>query len=224
MRVIRERMRAGDYKAVAAVAMYGVLIVAILVIAVGMARGGSNGDDLPNTGITMEELGMDKNINLCPMGFDSWLVYVCKIYAVDPDIVRAIIERESGWKPDAVNPETGAAGLMQIMPGTWDAQTAELARKFRISSAFFDPLDPYDNVRVGLWLLSKLIDKSVRALPFALDCYALGEGAAEDRLLAMADYKPTEWTRGILARAEEIAAARDAQLSNGFIPAEAEIK
>ena len=196
----------------------------IAAIIINQLRGGLNGDDLPNTGITREEIYME-DINLNPMGFGEWLEAVCGIYEVDPALVRAIIDKESGWQPDAVNPETGAAGLMQIMPRTWDAQVTEMSRFFGLSPAelALDPVDPYDNVRVGIWLLSTLITRYEDALPYALDCYALGEGAAEERLLAMDDYTPTAWTLGILARVEEIAAAR-AETATAFLPAEAEIK
>jgi hypothetical protein len=37
---------------------------------------------------------------------------------IDPALIRAIIAQESRGNPGAVNPESGAAGLMQIMPET----------------------------------------------------------------------------------------------------------
>ena len=210
-------------KTAAAIIFYAAVIIMTLVIAL---RECAQRDALPETGLTPGEyiiMDYNDNINLCPMDFDEWLGTVSALYMVDPDIVRAIIERESNGRADAVNPETGAAGLMQIMPRTWDAQVSEMSNLYGISTEDMDPLDPYDNVRVGLWLLSTLITRYEDALPYALDCYALGEGAAEERLLAMDDYTPTEWTQGILARVEEIAAAR-AETATAFLPAEAEIK
>lgn len=145
--------RAGDWKAVAAIVFYAAVIVMIAAIIINQIRGGSNGDDLPNTGITREEIYMEK-INLNPMGFDDWLEAVCGIYEVDPALIRAIIEKESGWQPDAVNPTSGAMGLMQLMPGTWEAQVADMRLYFGTTPEEWplDPLDPYDNVRVGLRL------------------------------------------------------------------------
>lgn len=196
--------RAGDWKAVAAIVFYAAVIVMIAAIIINQLRDGSNGDDLPNTGITMEEIGME-NINLTPMSFGDWLDAVCGIYEVDPALVRAIIEMESGGQPDAVNPTSGAMGLMQIVPATWDAQVAEmhLYSCTTPENNPFDPFDPYDNVRVGLWLLSHLLRKYPDAHPYALDCYALGEAGAMERLLKLPDYKPTIWTQTVLAATQD---------------------
>lgn len=196
--------RAQDWKAIAAIVFYIAVIVMIAFIIINQLRGGSNGDDLPNTGITREEIYME-DINLNPMSYDDWLEAVCSIYDVDPALVRAIIEKESGWQPDAVNPTSGAMGLMQIMPGTWEAQVADMHLYFGTTpeECPLDPLDPYDNVRVGLWLLSRLLRKYPYAMPYALDCYALGEGGAMERLMRLPDYEPTAWAQDILKAAQE---------------------
>lgn len=212
-------------KTVAAIIFYVAVIIMTLVIAV---RECAPRDALPETGLNPGEyviMNEEKAINLCPADFDEWIGTVSALYGVDSEIVRAIIERESGGQPDAVNPKTGAAGLMQIMPATWDAQVSEMSNLYGIQAAEeMDPLNPHDNVRVGLWLLSTLITRYEPVLPYALDCYALGEGAAEDRLLSMDDYTPTEWTQDILARAQALSAARAAQLSDAFLTAETETK
>ena len=112
-------------KTAAAIIFYAAVIIMTLVIAL---RECAQRDALPETGLTPGEYIMqDQNINLCPTDFDEWLGTVSALYMVDPDIVRAIIERESNGRADAVNPETGAAGLMQIVPRTWDAQVSEMS-------------------------------------------------------------------------------------------------
>lgn len=196
--------RVKNWQAVAAIVFYAAVIVMIAVIIINQLRGGSNRDDLPNTGITQEEIYMEE-INLNPMDFNDWLEAVCGIYEVDPALVRAIIERESGGQPDAVNPKTGAMGLMQIVPATWDAQVAEMHLYFGTTpeESPMDPLDPYDNVRVGLWLLSHLLRKYPDALPYALDCYAMGEAGAMERLLKLPDYTPCAWAQKVLAAAQD---------------------
>ena len=196
--------RAQDWKAIAAIVFYAAVILMIAAIIINQLRGGSNGDDLPNTGITTEEIRME-NIDLTPMSFGDWLEAVCGIYEVDPALVRAIIELESAGQPDAVNPKTGAMGLMQLMPGTWDAQVAEMHLYFGTTPETnpMDPLDPYDNVRVGLWLLSHLLRKYPDAHPYALDCYAMGEAGAMERLLKLPDYTPCAWTQKVLAAAQD---------------------
>ena len=40
-------------------------------------------------------------------------------HRVDPFTILAIVRGESGWKPGAVNPRTGALGLGQIMPSNY---------------------------------------------------------------------------------------------------------
>ena len=65
-------------------------------------------------------------------------------YNVDSEMIRAMIEVESGWNADAVSGK-GAQGLMQLMPGT--------ARRFSVSS----PYDIEQNVRGGSTYLKILL-------------------------------------------------------------------
>ena len=55
----------------------------------------------------------------------------------------AVIECESRWRADAVNPASGAAGLLQIHP-------IHRARVERMGYSWADMLHPAANVRVGL--------------------------------------------------------------------------
>lgn len=84
--------------------------------------------------------------------------------SVDADLVRAVIEVESGWDPRAVSPK-GAVGLMQLMPDT--------AREVGVQ----DPLDPYQNVFGGTAYLRRLLDTFDGDLRLALAAYNAGPGA-----------------------------------------------
>lgn len=57
-------------------------------------------------------------------------------YGVEPELIGALIDVESGWNPRAIS-RKGAMGLMQLMPGT--------ARRF----GAFDPFNVEQNIAAG---------------------------------------------------------------------------
>jgi soluble lytic murein transglycosylase-like protein len=78
-----------------------------------------------------------------------------------PDLLRAVIFKESRFLPCAVSPR-GAMGLMQLMPAT--------ARDFGVS----DPFDPEQNVGAGARLLKQLMDRYGGNTTLALGAYNAG--------------------------------------------------
>ena len=60
---------------------------------------------------------------------------------VDPLLVAAMIRAESRCDPDAVNPRTGAAGLLQVLPVHWRGR--------------WDPFDVDANVAEGVRLFAR---------------------------------------------------------------------
>jgi soluble lytic murein transglycosylase-like protein len=85
-------------------------------------------------------------------------------HSLDPELVRAVIAVESGFRPDAVSPK-GAQGLMQLMPAT--------ARSLGVK----DSLDPADNIDGGTRHLRALIERYDGDVKRALAAYNAGEGA-----------------------------------------------
>lgn len=85
-------------------------------------------------------------------------------YGVDPVLVRAVIQVESGFNPQCVS-RRGARGLMQLMP--------ETARRYGVTSIF----DPEQNIRGGVRYLADLLRRFPRDLPRALAAYNAGENA-----------------------------------------------
>ena len=82
-------------------------------------------------------------------------------HGVDPLLVHAVIEVESGYRPNARSPR-GAMGLMQLMPAT--------AVRYSVG----DPFDPQANIDAGTRHLRLLLDEF--GTRDALAAYNAGEG------------------------------------------------
>ena len=91
----------------------------------------------------------------------------CARHAVDPALVRAVIETESGFRTDAVS-STGARGLMQLMPRT----AAALARRLRWPAP--DPEDPAFNIEAGTAYLAELLRRFDGRVELVLAAYHTG--------------------------------------------------
>ena len=80
------------------------------------------------------------------------LIYInalCDEYAVDYDMVKAVIQTESSWNHRAIS-ISDARGLMQVKPST---STSEF------QTPGYDLFDPYVNVTVGIKYLKQLHDR-----------------------------------------------------------------
>jgi len=93
--------------------------------------------------------------------YDEVIAEYAERYQVDPALVRAVIQAESGFNRLAISPK-GARGLMQLMPAT--------ARK----RGCRNPFDPEDNVHAGVEQLRALLDEHAENLPRALAAYNAG--------------------------------------------------
>jgi|YNPBryantNP2012_1023418.scaffolds.fasta_scaffold00301_2 soluble lytic murein transglycosylase-like protein len=98
--------------------------------------------------------------------FDDIIEDAAMRQGLDPALIRAVIQAESGGDPCAVSP-AGAQGLMQLMP--------ETARELGVT----DPLDPEQNIQAGARYLRMLLDRYGGDVRLALEAYNRGMGNLE---------------------------------------------
>ena len=100
-------------------------------------------------------------------------------YGVDPYLVYCVMRQESGFRLGATSP-VGAAGLMQLMPGT--------AARYGVSN----PYDPAQSIRGGTRYLADLLRLFGGRVDLALAGYNAGEGAVMKYGRRVPPYRETQ--------------------------------
>lgn len=121
----------------------------------------------------------------------------CKEYAVEYELVLAVIQVESRYNENAYNVNSGCIGLMQINPINLPHLKAELLIE--------DIKNPYENILSGIYLLSKCFtpyDGITSTETMALMMYNLGKTGAIS-LMQKGCYE-TSYTRKVLEAKENL--------------------
>jgi soluble lytic murein transglycosylase-like protein len=110
--------------------------------------------------------------------YDDLIVEHARSHGLSADLVRAVIQAESGFNPNAISPK-GAMGLMQLMPAT--------AREVGVAN----PFHPAENIRGGVTYLARLLARYDQNVELALAAYNAGPASVERYGNAVPPYKET---------------------------------
>ncbi|MDW5597005.1 lytic transglycosylase domain-containing protein [Conexibacter stalactiti] len=99
-----------------------------------------------------------------PSAFDGLIVAAAQRHGLDPALLKGLIRAESNFDPNASSP-AGAAGLVQLMPGT------------AASLGVADRLDPAQSIEGGAKYLRQQLDAFGGDVTKALAAYNAGPGA-----------------------------------------------
>lgn len=120
--------------------------------------------------------------------YDDLILQNARLNSIPVDLVRAVVQVESGFNPFAKSPK-GAMGLMQLMPAT--------VRQFGVRNAY----DPAENVRAGVAYFRQLLDRYENNEQLALAAYNAGPGAVDRHGQSVPPYRET---RDYVARIKQM--------------------
>ncbi len=110
--------------------------------------------------------------------YDDLIQQYARLNSVRTDLVRAVVQVESGYNVWAQSPK-GALGLMQLMPATIE--------RFGVRN----PFNPLENIRAGVAYLRQLLDRYANNEVLALAAYNAGPGAVDKHGQAVPPFKET---------------------------------
>lgn len=134
--------------------------------------------------------------------YDELIMKASARHGVDPNLIVSMMKQESGFNPRARSYK-GAAGLMQLMPGT--------ARRFGVGNVY----DPAESIEGGTKYLRFLLDQFDGDVELALAGYNAGENAVINSGYKVPRYRETRnYVKNISAtygsKKHQVGAARPA--------------
>lgn len=110
---------------------------------------------------------------LFPYNYNIYVESAAERYGVDKSLVYAVIKAESNFDAK-IESKRGAKGLMQLMDGT----ASWCAKKMGLES--YDIFEPKDNIEIGVFYLSYLLDYYNGNEKSAISAYNAGHGNVDE--------------------------------------------
>jgi soluble lytic murein transglycosylase-like protein len=110
--------------------------------------------------------------------YDALIAENARRHGVRSDLVRAVMQVESGFNPYARS-RKGALGLMQLMPAT--------IKQYGV----INPFNPVENIRAGVAYLARLLERYNNNETLALAAYNAGPSAVDRHGRNIPPYRET---------------------------------
>lgn len=150
------------------------IVTAITLVAVSCqhAEAKATVEEEPTETATVMELDCNKHIKDIPLDFkfQTYINDVCKSYEIAPEIVFAMIAKESNYNAEEIGDNGESYGLMQVQEQWHEDRMDELEVN--------NLLDPYQNVLVGVDYLAELLGYYDGSIEKALTAYNAGATGA----------------------------------------------
>lgn len=163
-----------------------VALIFVLVAVVGII-GGCNSKANASEPVLYFDVPLDVEVQ-------DHIFKVCEEYGVKPEIVVAIIDRESKFKASSVGDNGSSYGLMQIRPKYHTPRMNELNCT--------DLLNPKQNITVGVDYLAELLENNNGDIEKALISYNAGPTGAKERFFSKGIYS-NAYSQDVLEKAEK---------------------
>jgi soluble lytic murein transglycosylase len=128
-----------------------------------------------------------------PIAFQATLVPESQQLHLDLAWMYGLIRAESVFRPNAVS-QSGAMGLMQLMPGTGRDVAARLGLNVDADGALLDPLT---NLAIGSRYMREMLKRFQGSEPLATAAYNAGPARVEDWLPDTGDLPADVWIDSI---------------------------
>lgn len=149
--------------------------------------------------VALYDVPLDRDLQL-------FVIEICEAHNIDPAVLLAMMELESGYNASAIGDNGAAFGLLQVQ-ARWHYERMERLECFNL-------LDPYQNIRVAVDYLSYCIEYNGGNLEMGLMAYNAGQQGATNGWFMYGIYS-NDYSRRALTIAENLTEGVIIDVQNG---------